>query len=153
MKVINLLNKIANGEEVPKKIKYDGVEYTHIDNYCYADENSRLLSYEIYAEQHRLNDEIEIIEDTPKENKKIEKLDLDDWWEITSSEDCKPEMLAKIFNKNAKAFSYKINEIIDVVNKLNEQPPIININTTPPPIMQGPYKITCSTSGKESDKQ
>ena len=75
MKVIDLLNKIANGEEVPKKIKYEGIEYTHIDNYCYADKNGRLLSYEIYAEQHRLNDEIEIIEDTPKENKKLEKLE------------------------------------------------------------------------------
>lgn len=51
------------------------------------------------------------------EDKKIEKLDLNDWWEITSSEDCKPEMLANIFNKNAKAFSRKINEIIDIINK------------------------------------
>ncbi len=55
-------------------------------------------------------------EELPKEDKKIEKLDLSDWVEITSSEDCKPEMLATLFNKNAIAFSSKINEIIDKVN-------------------------------------
>ena len=30
MKVIDLLNKIANGEEVPKKIKYDGSIYEYV---------------------------------------------------------------------------------------------------------------------------
>lgn len=29
MKVIDLLNKIANGEEVPKKIKYKGTSYEY----------------------------------------------------------------------------------------------------------------------------
>jgi hypothetical protein len=103
MKVIDLLNKIANGEEVPKKIKYNDIEYTHIDNYCYADENSRLLSYEIYAEQHRLNDEIEIIEDTPKEDKKIEYLDYLEFNEYSDE--------YKIW-----CLLNKINEIIDKVN-------------------------------------
>ena len=34
IKIIDLLNKIANGEEVPKKIKYENDIYKHIDNYC-----------------------------------------------------------------------------------------------------------------------
>ena len=71
MKVIDLLNKIANGEEVPKKIKYDDDVYIHGDNYCYfCEETNEILSQNIYAEFSRLNDEIEIIE----ENNKIEKL-------------------------------------------------------------------------------
>ena len=72
MKVIDLLNKIANGEEVPKKIKYEKDTYIHIDNYCYYCEDTNLiLSDRIFAEYSKLNDEIEIIE----EPKKIEKLE------------------------------------------------------------------------------
>ena len=118
MTVIQLLNKIANKEEVPKKIKWcdvpfiydkDKLDYVNgIFSLFRHDDNSSLTNM--------LNDEVEIIEDTPKEDNKIEKLDLSDWWEITSAEDCKPEKLAIIFNKNAKAFSSKINEIINKVN-------------------------------------
>jgi transcription antitermination factor NusA-like protein len=76
MKIIDLLNKIAKGEEVPKKIKYRNDIYILIDNYCYyCDETNLNLSDGLYAEQSRLNDEVEIIEEL--EEKKIpEKLDL-----------------------------------------------------------------------------
>ena len=120
MKIIDLLNKIANGEDVPEKIKFrsiiynwDIVGYLHYED----DYSSERAFLEGMRTDMVLNEEVEIIEDTPKENKKIEKLDLSDWWEITSAEDCKPEMLAEIFNKNAKAFSSKINEIIEILNK------------------------------------
>jgi hypothetical protein len=125
MKVIDLLNKIANGEEVPKKIKYNDEirEYVHkYRDYVNPNSDKYFLFFSIMRKgkgsdfANALNDEVEIIEDTPKEDKRIEKLDLSDWWEITSDEDCKPEMLAKIFNKNAKTFSSKINEIIDKIN-------------------------------------
>lgn len=145
MKVIDLLNKIANGEEVPEKIKWEDTIYVYseydkdyIEFPISVDEYKGLFNMKDSILTQYLNDEIEIIEDTPKvqvemtqeeyneyldrklntpkEDKRIEKLDLSDWWEITSSEDCKPEMLAKIFNKNAKTFSSKINEIIDKVN-------------------------------------
>ena len=118
MKVIDLLNKIANGE-LPKKIKYGSFIYERferLDNtYNYKTSEGDYFEDD-WIITNILNDEVEIIEDTPKEDKKINRLDLDDWWEITSDEDCKPEMLAKIFNKNACNFSAKINEIIDKVN-------------------------------------
>ena len=64
MKIIDLLNKIANGEEVPKKIKYEKDTYIHIDNYCYYCEDTNLiLSDRIFAEYSKLNDEVEIIGD------------------------------------------------------------------------------------------
>ena len=120
MKIIDLLNKIANGEDVPKKIKFRNIIYNwDIVGYLhYEDEHcSEKAFLEGYRTDMCLNEEVEIIEDTPKEDKKIEKLNLSDWWEITSAEDCKPEMLAEIFNKNAKAFSSKINEMIEILNK------------------------------------
>lgn len=119
IKVIDLYNKIANGEEVPKKIKvYNEIYVYDTFNKAYWNSNNNnLLS--VYN-GNIFNYEVKIIEDTSKEDKKIEKLDLSDWWEITSAEDCKPEKLALIFNKNAKAFSSKINEIIKLVKDLKE---------------------------------
>ena len=73
MKLIDLLNKIANGEEVPKKIEYNGDIYIHVDNYCYfCEETNEILSQNIYAEFSRLNDEVEIIKDN-YENFEIDK--------------------------------------------------------------------------------
>jgi hypothetical protein len=77
MKIIDLLNKIANGEEVPKKIKFYGKYYIWYDNeytgnkgYCLeplkSDSNSFLEINTVYD----LNNEVEIIE----EEKKIEKI-------------------------------------------------------------------------------
>ena len=58
MKVIDLLNKIANGEELPKKLKIDDWEY---------DEESEDLETELLDRLHwedfSLNDEVEIIEE------------------------------------------------------------------------------------------
>ena len=67
MKVIDLLNKIANGEEVPKKINYNGVIFKYVDNYCYCTEyGSYNLSDYIYTNKDRLNDEVEILDEPLK---------------------------------------------------------------------------------------
>lgn len=55
-----------------------------------------------------------------EENKLIEKLDLSDWIEITSERDLEYPLLKEIFNKNAVAFSNKINEIIDKLNEIEK---------------------------------
>ena len=97
IKIIDLLNKIADGEEIPKKIKYNDDLYTHVDNYCYfCEETNEILSQNIYAEFSRLNDEVEIIE----EEKEIEKVSV------------------KTNNHNVRKVANKINELIDTVNEL-----------------------------------
>ena len=73
IKVIDLLNMISKGEEVPKKIKYNDDEYIHIDNYCYfCEETNEILSQNTYAEFSRLNDEVEILDEEEFED--IEEL-------------------------------------------------------------------------------
>ena len=74
MKVIDLLNKIANGKEVPKKIKIGFSVLTlndNKDNYLYED------SDEYYGDElihwFNLNDEVEIIEEAPEETKVSEE--------------------------------------------------------------------------------
>jgi len=101
MKIIDLLNKIANGEEVPKKIKYNDKIYIAKGNvienfvdYC-SDEDEWCFNH--YVRYENLNDEVEIIED----NKKIEKLNIDD---------------IDYFTMNNK-----INEIIDILNEMREE--------------------------------
>ena len=90
IKVIDLLNKIANGEEVPKRIDYGGL----IEGYEYLLNNIKRFS---------LNDEVEIIEDTLKEDKKIEYIDY-----LTFND----------FSNENKVWylENKVNEIIDKVN-------------------------------------
>ena len=105
MKVIELLNKIANGEEVPKKIKYEDDIYILLDNYCYfCEETGEILSQNISAEFSRLNEEVEIIE----EDKKIEKLDTDELFICDNHEHIYSNFI-NVYNK--------INEIIDKINK------------------------------------
>ena len=112
IKVIDLLNKIANGEEVPKKIKVlDGIYY-----YCGKDESGNCYYSEpegcggirLSFNTSQLNDEIEIIED-----KKIEKLET--YKEIDD------EVHYANILKVSKNGEYEIDEALSVaIDKINE---------------------------------
>lgn len=113
MKIIDLLNKIANDEETPPlKIKYKNKKYfyddIHDDYNTFETGNYEYLLYEI--DLASLNDEIEIIE----EDKKIEKLEnyISCGWNGT----CKDLSREELFNMMKKTGD-KINEIIDYINK------------------------------------
>ena len=110
MKIIDLLNKIANGEEVPSKIMYQDKIYYMVgnndyENYEYDEEPT--LMYAI-GNTHNINDDIEIIEDISKEDKKIEKIDFD---LLQSFEDDDDKYIS------IEAICKKIDEIIDYINK------------------------------------
>ena len=114
MKVIDLLNKIANGEEVPKKIKYKNKIYewkeydAHygktmtkkgwVKEHGYVAEENMTYFYLKHCYQD-LNDEVEIIE----EDKKIEKLNK------------------MHFHKKQRQLANKINEIIDYINGSDDE--------------------------------
>ena len=100
MKIIDLLNKIANGEEIPKKIKYDGVEYEEEPCYMLYEATGNCNESQV---KDLLNDEVEIIE----EDKKMEKIDIDSIL-----------LGGKEVNKE---FGKKINELIDKVNSLENK--------------------------------
>ena len=117
MKIIDLLVKIANGEDVPNKINYCGYIFEYYKNHSryenYHDEQIWLLE-DFVDFSENLNDEIEIIEDTPKEDEKIEKLkiydDMINWC-------CN----GKAINDIEKDIIDKINEIIDKINGDNNE--------------------------------
>lgn len=135
MKIIDLLNKIANGEEV-KAFKYDGYIFKYdIDSKLWENEKGAIFSTYCYIEEC-LNDEIEIIEEKEmchkchkypaeynqtycefclgisKEEKKIpEKLGLTAYvdGEISYS-----------WSKSEAVLKTKINEIIDYIKSKGE---------------------------------
>ena len=124
MKIIDLLNKIANGEEVPKKIKFMNIIYNwDIVGYLhYEDEHCREKAFlEGYRTDMCLNEEVEIIEDTPKEDKKIEKLDIVIQDERTGNAYILNEYGTKCYlTKHSKIIANKLNEIIDKINEGEE---------------------------------
>ena len=110
MKLIDLLNKLANGEEVPKEIKWGTHTFELWENsYINYEETKKIGKCSVYKSLEDylsfstmdLNDEVEIIEDTPK---KIEKL---------TDQNLDPNCL----NVSGIIFRNKINEIIDYINK------------------------------------
>ena len=97
MKIIDLLNKIANNDDIPKEIVYDDIHFYLTAYGEYLTSDGKSFFDEIYYDFSNLNYKVEIIE----EDKKIKKLNL----EYIQNNDI------------SKYFGNKINEIIDVLNK------------------------------------
>ena len=118
--------KIANNEEVPKKIKYkDNVYYlgkNMVDLHTYQTELSnttRKLSLIIDNEYLNLNDYVEIIEET----KKIEKLEPvrgSDLSDLTDKDMILRNNALVELCKTLNNMNNKINELIDEINNLKE---------------------------------
>ena len=127
MKVIDLLNKIANGEEVPKKIKINGIIYEYQgDDYLYKDDDKK--EYWLFSAGYTdkfmwldsfLKTKIEILEEEKKIPEKIDHLigydiqqfeDLKEYVEITTND---------LFGKENKIIDI-LNEIIDYLKSKGE---------------------------------
>ena len=112
IKIIDLLNKIANNEEVPKKIKWLGktYEYSHNDRFYY--QNSWSMYRDFYTEGNCLNDEVEILNEAKED--KIQKI----YHFKTSLIQNEVEIF---ITKNLNQMVDKINELIDEINNLKEK--------------------------------
>ena len=109
IKVIDLLNMIAKGEEMPMIIKWIGVKFNYINGDYKNDNNCSLFRHDMqgntYSLLDMLNDEVEIME----EDKKIEKLITLSGYDSSS--------MHRHYEK-INEVSNKINELIDIVNDL-----------------------------------
>ena len=122
IKIIDLLNKIANGEEVPKKILLNGIIFEYQgDDYLYKDKDKKehwLFSVS-YTDKYMwlenfLKAEAEIIEET----KKIEKISWSEKESLAGNlvASKKQEILARRTEK----LKSSLNELIDEINNLKE---------------------------------
>ena len=114
MKIIDLLNKIANGEEVPRTIRWYDKFY---NNYDEISNNYKVFVYKKLANNvWGLNDEVEIIE----EQKKIEKIEMyqdEEGHYFLNKQDRKVYV-------NCDEIDFmvdKFNELIDEINNLKEK--------------------------------
>ena len=110
MKVIDLLNKIANGEEVPERIKYNNKIYTRFRNNC----GNTLYYYQVYGECDFLLQNIELVSELNDEVEILEPIE-DEFIDIDTINICREEQ---------SELAEKINEIIKnqkkIINKLKE---------------------------------
>ena len=117
IKMINLLSKIANNEEVPKKIKYKNEIYERSQNitinnlYYYQVPNKCKFLIDQLSSVSDLLDKVEIIE----KPKKIEK--------IARCDDIKMTHYGELYKptENEEILRIKINELIDEINNLKEK--------------------------------
>lgn len=110
IKIIDLLNIIAEGKELPEKFMYKGHSYYRqkMKGICYrCDELNEIFEECLVLED--LNDTIEIIE----EPKKIEKIARCDSFKV-NGELHKP-------TENEEILRIKVNELIDEINNLKEK--------------------------------
>ena len=114
MELIDLLNKIVNGEEMPQKIKYKEIIYYYCEGddskNCYFTRPKGCGGDWLHFEVADLNDEVEILE---KENKIPEKLPL---W-ATRREDKEYTNLEHQVLEVAR----KVDEIIDFLKSKGDE--------------------------------
>lgn len=122
MKIIDLLNKIANGKEVPKGIRYKCENWFYDEknqDYINNDSSTFLLS-DLFTDDIItcfINDEVEIIEDKPK----IDNILIQKNREVTGMKDSFVEGMLNHFYDMDLEVREKMNEIIKVVNELIEK--------------------------------
>lgn len=123
MKIIDIFNKIANGEEVPLNIKCGCFNYKYdFEKYDYKTITGAGIEYlfEYYFKVLKtkifLDLDIEIIE----EDKKLKKLDFCEENTFSNMKECtylSPKE-RRLLDSNFKELGNIINELIDEVNKL-----------------------------------
>lgn len=118
IRVIDLLNKIANGEEVPKNIKVDNDEYIYdiLEHFYKREYNGHdLLELStVYSTNELLNKEAIIIED---EDINIQDINIQDIEELDIIMDYEDINMYSIVDNNRQ----KINDLIKAVKKLDKE--------------------------------
>ena len=120
MKVIDLLNKIANREEVPKKIEYEGEIYEFNKNIHGYWGGKNKDCFRAMVNWRYLNNEVEILE----EKKIPEKLGYFDLTKDKNEKDENGNDLELHYTGVADTFDNvyeKINEIIDYIDYLESK--------------------------------
>lgn len=122
IRVIDLLNKIANGEDVPELIEYNGENYIFQNkDYKNEDRDLYLFSEETPDITAILNDEVKIIEIIEEQQEidiqEIEEIEIIGTLKSVSKNVSREENLRRIDKTEVNNF-YKINDIIKQQNKI-----------------------------------
>lgn len=123
MKVIDLLNKIAKGEDIPKKISYMGEVYlkTQFDdtqNFMidYLSEENEKAFFDMYNISAIINEKVEIIEEEKKIPEKLEILNANEHSKEVYYEDYSKEEISL----DIETLQNWVNKIIDYLKSKGE---------------------------------
>lgn len=124
MKIIDILNKINNNEEVPEKIKFDDTVFEYDKeqkeyNHRKDDGFYETLLYRVMTTHFidvLLEAEVEVIE----ENKRIEELSWAVYLELKKGH-YNIENILNGIREDLKEHRDKINELVRAVNKINKE--------------------------------
>lgn len=120
MTVIQLLNKIANGEEVPEKINYNGTLYSYNEGIDYENKfNNFLMGNAVCICSEGLNNEVEIIGE-PQEHKIPEKLTETTLYGVPILNKKELSNITLTNKRDIVDIKDKINEILDYLEEINE---------------------------------
>lgn len=117
--MLDIIEKMAKGEDIPRKIKIDDniLEWDSL-MFDYQDEDGDWL-FEDYAVNESLNDEVEILETTVKFEPISDMISFST--SFTIEHILKANKIEKLvkhgMTKNQKKIADKINEIIDHINE------------------------------------
>lgn len=120
MKVIELLNKIANGEELPKKIKYRTFKLSRTESYnikwLYVDEYGMYFPEHYYAD---LNDEVEILEEPKGIPEKLSYYSMEKIQKAKNKDEWQEERIS-LLEKRVEDLHIKMNELLDYLESKGE---------------------------------
>lgn len=110
IKIIDLLNKIANGEEVPEKIKYGNAIYEKLNMNNYRMITGYELLFDDYFFEHcNLNDEVEIL-DEEDEFEDIRELGIPEIDTVENERICRAEYKINALIKNQKKIIERLRD-------------------------------------------
>ena len=124
IKIITLINKIANGEEMPIKVKYQGTIYKFYKeekDYISYDETEwygQTLLFNVMVSHHiteLLDAEVEILEDNTEEIEELKKSPE----QIFNPETGLKELIYK-YQVTTEDICNKINELVKAVNQMRK---------------------------------
>jgi hypothetical protein len=119
IKIIELLNKIANGEDVPSNIKVEDKEYC-LDGstyYTVGEDDEDLFCLESYTSiLDFLKLEVEILEDNTEEIEELDKFDIQGL-EVSGYSMTQAEYLLE---DGIEENRQKINELVKAVNQIRK---------------------------------
>lgn len=113
IKIIELLNKIANGEELPKEIKYNDIIYKKADiSEDYYNFTTNVWFFKDVFDASGVNLEIEILDE---EDKDIPLIPDDELYKIMG------RTSTKALNYNFKVLQEKINQVVKEFNEYRKE--------------------------------
>jgi len=124
MKIIDLLNKIANGEEVPSKIEYRNKIFIYDkDNQCYVVENyNEYYDLHMSLSNHKGTDllyEVEILEEK-KIPEKLTYYSMEKIQKAKNKDEWREERIT-LLEKRVEDLHIKMNDLLDYLKSKGDE--------------------------------